>query len=69
MCNLSKNEHNTDQLDTHGRCIGLCSECDEHLEQDGRYTTYCPCCNVCPDCGCPDTGFSHYAGCAAIELE
>lgn len=55
--------------DSRGRCLGACRECGEHLECTGRYTTYCPSCDVCPDCGCPDAdGFSHNAGCPAVPL-
>jgi hypothetical protein len=44
--------------------IPKCFECGEDGQQTGRYTWYCPSCNVCPECGCPDAdGFQHYAGC------
>ncbi len=55
------------------RCLGECGECGEHLLATGRYTVYCPSCNTCPECGCPEAdGFSHYAGCptaAALDAE
>lgn len=54
----------SDGIDSHGRCLAECRECGEHLICDGRYTTYCPSCDVCPDCGC-EIG-SHYAGCAEV---
>ena len=51
--------------DYHGRCLGKCVECGEHLLCTGRYTPYCPSCSCCAECGCPDVdGFSHYDGCA-----
>lgn len=41
-----------------------CFECGEEMEETGRNTLYCPSCDVCSDCGCPDAdGFQHYAGC------
>ncbi len=44
-----------------------CFECDAELEQTGRNTWYCPDCNVCAECGCPDAdGFMHYANCNEI---
>jgi hypothetical protein len=53
-----------DGTDSRGCCLGGCSECDEHLLSTGRYTTYCPSCDTCPSCGCPNTdGFQHYEGC------
>jgi hypothetical protein len=55
----------SDGHDYHGRCLGLCMECEEHLLSTGRYTVYCPSCDCCPDCGCPAAdGFAHYAGCS-----
>ncbi len=67
QCNLAKFAHTSDQVDTHGRCLGSCSECDEHLESTGRDTVYCPSCDVCPMCLCPQVdNFDHYAGCAVI---
>lgn len=65
-CNQCKDDANG--RDYHGRCLGHCKECGEHLAQTGRYTTYCPSCDTCPDCGCPRVdGFAHYAGCSASE--
>ena len=59
---------NLDKCDYHGRPLGQCRECGEDLMSTGRYTVYCPSCDVCPDCGCPNAdGFAHYAGCPAIE--
>lgn len=56
--------------DAHYRCLGECRECGEHLLSTGRYTTYCPACDTCASCGCPDTdGFSHYEGCPESENE
>lgn len=56
--------------DSRGRCLGACTECDTHLESTGRYTVYCPICDVCPECGCPDAdGFSHNQGCTALDQE
>ena len=53
-----------DGTDYHGRCLGYCSECDEHLMSTGRYTTYCPSCDCCAECECPSAdGFEHYTGC------
>lgn len=50
--------------DYHGRCLGACKECGEHLLSTGRYTTYCPSCDCCSTCGCPNAdGFAHYADC------
>lgn len=61
-------EHSSDMVNYYGRCLGVCSECSEHLEQTGRYTTFCPSCDVCSECGCPGVdGFAHYIGCAFIE--
>ena len=69
-CNLSDTAHNGDMLDYHGRCLGSCRECDEHLMNTGRYTVYCPFCNTCPECGCPNVdGFEHYQGCPVITFE
>ncbi len=54
--------------DARGRCLGACRECGEHLQATGRYTVYCPSCNCCDECGCPQVdGFTHYAGCDAYE--
>lgn len=48
-----------------GTCLGYCHECSEHLHSTGRYTTYCPSCDVCPECFCPNAdGFAHYRGCS-----
>lgn len=48
----------------------LCTECKTPLEQTGRNTYYCPVCNTCPECDCPDAdGFQHYAGCSAAAIE
>lgn len=47
-CEVCKD--NMDMRDYHGRCLGKCRECDEHLVADGRYTVYCPSCDVCPSC-------------------
>ena len=59
---------NGDMRDYHGRCLGECHECGEHLSSTGRYTVYCPSCDVCPECGCPNAdGFAHYQGCAETE--
>jgi hypothetical protein len=59
----------SDGKDYHGRCLGPCRECDEHLLCTGRYTVYCSVCDVCAFCNCPNVdGFSHYAGCSeAVE--
>lgn len=49
-------------------CAGKCGECDEHLQLTGRNTSFCPSCNVCSVCDCPQVdGFSHYAGCSESE--
>lgn len=54
-----------DGKDYHGRCVGLCRECGEHGLTTGRYTTYCPSCHCCDECGCPQVdGFNHYLGCS-----
>jgi hypothetical protein len=67
-CELT--EHTGDQVDSHGRCLGECRECGEHLESTGRYTVYCPGCDTCPDCGCPRVdGFEHYEGCPVTRIE
>jgi len=64
-CQLKRDEHTADQTDSRGRCLGVCAECGEHLESTGRYTTFCPSCDTCPTCRCPNAdGFAHYAGCA-----
>lgn len=58
----------SDGTDCRGRCLGRCRECGEHLLNTGRYTVYCPSCDGCPECGCPAAdGFSHYAGCIAVD--
>lgn len=49
-CTLSSHEHDSDMKDYHGVCLGLCFRCEEHLKQDGRYTTYCPSCDACSSC-------------------
>jgi hypothetical protein len=50
--------------DYHERCLGVCQECGDHLLSTGRYTVYCPACDVCGECGCANAdGFAHYAGC------
>lgn len=47
-----------------------CFECGEQMEQTGRLTWYCPNCDTCPECGCPNAdGFAHYAGCEAADEE
>lgn len=47
-----------------------CPECGANTETTGRDTRYCPDCDTCPTCGCPQVdGFSHYAGCAEAEAE
>ena len=52
------------------RCLGICSECGEHLWRTSLGTVYCPECDVCPECLCPHVdGFRHYAGCPRIEEE
>lgn len=54
--------------DYRGRCLGPCPECGDHLQSTGRYTVYCPSCNTCPECSCPEAdGFSHYAGCSLVK--
>jgi hypothetical protein len=64
----TEHAHTADMLDYHGRCLGVCRECDSHLESTGRYTTYCPSCDTCPECHCPNVdGFAHYAGCKESE--
>lgn len=63
-------ELGADGRDYHGRCLGECRECGEHLMGTGRYTVYCPSCSVCPECGCPRVdGFEHYAGCIEAQGE
>jgi len=55
--------------DYHGRCLGACIQCGAHLECTGRYTVYCPSCDVCPSCGCPNAdGFQHHLGCQEEDL-
>jgi hypothetical protein len=55
----------SDGTDYHGRCLGECGECGEHLLSTGRYTAYCPGCDTCSECGCPACdGFEHYAECS-----
>jgi hypothetical protein len=44
-------------------CLGACRECDAHLEQDGRETTFCPRCDTCPECGTFD---GHSGGCEGV---
>lgn len=57
-----------DGTDYHGQCLGECCECGAHLESTGRYTVYCPSCDCCPECLCPNVdGFAHYAGCKAAD--
>jgi hypothetical protein len=64
----SSHECPSNGTDYHGRCLGECRECGEHLLSTGRYTVYCPSCDTCPTCGCPNAdGFSHYLGCADTE--
>lgn len=59
-----------DGQDYHGRCLGKCFECGEHLLSTGRYTVYCPSCDCCPECACPRAdGFAHYAGCTEAREE
>ena len=63
-CVMSKEAHEEMQTDSHGRCLGLCEECNEHIMITGRYTRYCPSCDCCIDCGCPNVdGFAHYQDC------
>lgn len=58
----------SDGRDYHGRCLGYCRECEDHLESTGRYTAYCPSCDRCQECECPNAdGFSHYAGCSEVD--
>lgn len=46
-----------------------CRECDTICEQTGRNTWYCPDCDTCSVCGCPNAdGFSHYAGCPSSVI-
>jgi len=53
-----------DGRDQRGRCVGECEECGDHGLVTGRYTSYCPSCQTCESCGCPEAdGFSHYQGC------
>jgi hypothetical protein len=57
-----------DGQDSRGRCLGACRECDTHLMSTGRYTVYCPSCDTCAECGCPQVdGFAHYADCTAAR--
>ncbi len=45
-----------------------CFECGEDMEETGRNTLYCPSCDVCPECRCPNAdGFQHHAGCDMAE--
>ncbi len=68
-CKVSDKECPGDGTDYHGRCLGTCRECGEHLLSTGRYTVYCPCCSCCPECGCPNAdGFAHYSGCTEVAL-
>jgi hypothetical protein len=47
-----------------------CKECDSFIEYTGRNTPYCPSCDVCPSCGCPQAdGFSHNIGCPETSEE
>ena len=50
--------------------VPRCSECDTPLEFTGRNTAYCPSCDTCPTCECPNAdGFQHYAGCTDAQEE
>ena len=50
--------------------IPTCRECKMTCEQSGRLTWYCPSCDVCPECHCPNVdGFAHYDGCKVEEEE
>ena len=59
-----------DGVDSHGRCLGKCSECDSHLLATGRYTTYCPDCSACPSCGeiMVDDQYGHDVAACQIEV-
>lgn len=47
-----------------------CFECGDKMEQTGRLTWYCPSCDVCSECGCPNAdGLIHYIGCPIAEAE
>ena len=73
MSRCNHPEHNVcpdNGTDYHGRCLGACGECGEHMLSTGRYTTFCPSCNVCPDCQCPQAdGFAHNQGCESAPAE
>jgi hypothetical protein len=57
----------SDGTDSFGRCLGQCRECDSHLLRSGRETTYCPTCDVCPECGEPQAdGNYHAPGCPVL---
>lgn len=68
-CECKDHENRSNMVDQFGRCYGHCKECGAHLVSSGRYTVYCPDCDVCLDCGCPQVdGNMHYSGCAELEL-
>ena len=70
MATCAECKDDADKRDSHGRCLGRCRECGTHLEATGRYTVFCPSCDVCAECGCPQVdGFAHYAGCKAAVCE
>lgn len=53
-----------------GQCLGKCFECDAHLLCTGSYTVYCPDCQCCSECECPQVdGFSHYVECQLTMTE
>jgi len=55
--------------DSRGVCIGDCSACGSHLQLTGRNTLFCPSCDVCSTCGCPDAdGFAHYGECPEGDI-
>lgn len=52
------------------RRVPECRECGTKCEQTGRNTWFCPECDVCPECECPNAdGFTHYAGCESAEKD
>ena len=70
MATCAECKDDADKRDSRGRCLGWCRECGAHLQQTGRYTTFCPSCDVCAECGCPNAdGFAHWAGCKAAAYE
>jgi hypothetical protein len=45
-----------------------CQGCSSPLEQTRSGKPYCPLCNACPDCGCPDVeGDQHFDGCPSAK--